>query len=271
VKVSSEIPPWNKYTMRSYASRQNVCDVPYSRGQWVPVLLGLRCALISTIFPRSTGTDRIWVFVNLTYVPTRHERPVWIMISIHCSTISNYFLHGFFTRRKVLNVCGLADFVHEKIIQWYDVFQGTGPCCSQLFPRNSFQEAADELFVHSRRWLVFNNVAVTLRPAHPPTSTCVTILSSDFQVYRLQFYSLQSLQQFDDWMIRYDDPVFLPPWWFCFVHFAECIALHARIGFHDGWWLQFLVLWIGNRVDAVSQWMIFWSMMSIQSNYKHNY
>ena len=54
VKVSSEIPLWNKYTMRSYAFRQHVCDVPYSRGQWVPVLLGLRCALTSTIFPRST-------------------------------------------------------------------------------------------------------------------------------------------------------------------------------------------------------------------------
>jgi hypothetical protein len=168
----------------------------------------------------------------------------------------------FFTRSKVLNVCGLADFVHAKDhpVIWH-VMQGTGPCCFQLFPRNSFQEAADELFVHSRRWLVFNNVAVTLRPAHSPTSTCVTILSSDFQVYRLQFYSLQSLQQFDDWMIRYDDPVFLPPWWFCFVHFAECIALHVRIGIHDGWWLQFLVLWIGNRVDVVSQWMIFWSMI----------
>jgi len=99
VKVSSEIPQWNKYTMRSYASRQNVCDVPYSRGQWVQVLLGLRCALTSTIFPRRTGTDRSWVFVNLTYVPTRHERPVWIMISIHCAAKRNYFLHGIFYKK----------------------------------------------------------------------------------------------------------------------------------------------------------------------------
>jgi hypothetical protein len=122
----------------------------YSRGQWVPVLLGLRCALTSTIFPRSTGTDRSWVFVNLTYVPTRHERPVWIMISIHCATISNYFLHGFFTRRKVLNVCGLADFVHEKIIQWYDVFQGTGPCC---FHGTVFKKLPMNFsFIHGDDW-----------------------------------------------------------------------------------------------------------------------
>lgn len=228
-------------------------------------------------------THRVWKFVVVYDEPPLHDslldlhehvRFPWTRKpfrypkyqTVFCLSVSRGVVAGTQNITKHKPQSSNSEIIHSFYHSSFHNFKSyQRPFFQNLFCHNQKHK------VHSRRWLVFNNVAVTLRPAHPPTSTCVTILSSDFQVYRLQFYSLQSLQQFDDWMIRYDDPVFLPPWWFCFVHFAECIALHARIGFHDGWWLQFLVLWIGNRVDAVSQWMIFWSMMSIQSNYKHNY
>jgi hypothetical protein len=146
---------------------------------------------------------------------------------------------------------------------------------SLLFPVISTEQSS-----RSCRWTFRSFTAMTSfqqRCSHAAARASTYIhVCYDFQFWFpslpfaiLQFAKLATVRWLNDTV-----------WWPC-VSTSLVVLFRAFRGMHritrthrNSWWmvrLQFLVLWIGNRVDAVSQWMIFWSMMSIQSNYKHNY